>query len=168
MLSTDSEDDTLNSDDRNASQNLYRYYSVTVTDGTYDGFRYYAEVDGQTGVVYHAEMNKKLLPSLTTEQKALIHQFGAEHGLGARDLDLALLDDVGSTAVEWVKRTVQPDGRVLGAINESIFSDNDQEPLTDINDYVVLENGTIFYVTVVWPTMEITSVTIYNQSSQSQ
>ena len=48
--------------------------------------------------------------------------------------------------------------------NESIFSDNDQEPLTDINYNVVAQDGTIYYVTVVWPMMEITAVTKWNKA----
>ena len=143
-----------------------RYYSVAVTDGTYDGFTYYAEVNAQTGVAYHAERNKNLLPSLTTEQKALIQQLQAEHGLPAKDTSLALLDEVGSVAVDWVSQKLQPEQRLLGAINDSSFSDSAQEPLTDINYNVVAQDGTIYYVTVVWPMMEITSVTIPNQSVQ--
>ena len=136
---------------------------MTVSDGTYDGFRYYAEVNASTGAAYHAEKSKNLLPSLTTEQKAQIEQLDAEHGLKSREMSADFLDDVGSIAVNWISQTFQPEQRVLGAINESIFSDNSQEPLTDFNYYVILEDGTIYYVTIVWPIMEITSVTKFNE-----
>ena len=145
------------------SKNLERCYTVTVSDGTYDGFRYYAEVNASTGAAYHAEKSKNLLPSLTTEQKAQIEQLDAEHGLKSREMSADFLDDVGSIAVNWISQTFQPEQRVLGAINESIFSDNSQEPLTDFNYYVILEDGTIYYVTIVWPIMEITSVTKFNE-----
>ncbi|MEA4869254.1 MAG: hypothetical protein VB062_01300 [Christensenella sp.] len=150
----------------NSNQTVDRYYSVTVPDGTYDGFLYDAEVNAQTGTAYFAEMNKGLFPSLTPEQKDLIDRLGAEHGLKSSNIDRELLENAGFVATEWITQTFQPKQRITEVINESIFSDNGQEPLTDINDAIVLEDGTIYYVTVIWPMMQIQRVFIFNQGVQ--
>ncbi|MEA4869255.1 MAG: hypothetical protein VB062_01305 [Christensenella sp.] len=134
-----------------------RFYSVTTYDEKTGHRRFAAEVNAETGIVYSVEMDRRYLPELTAEQKKQTDT-------------MSLLDDAAMTAFKTeqengkaaaegaVSAFFQPKTPILGTIQGSIYSDDLLLPVVEMDYYVVLQDGTIYYVIIAWPYRKVVSV----------
>ena len=145
---------------QHGSEEPRRLYTVTVS--TEDGdLLYYAEVNAVTGVAYRAQRSLSTI-QLTQEQSEEAASLGTLKSFSTADFS-EKAQDAARVAEEWVRERLEPDAPFLRTIPNNIYTDSEEFPLVSMDSYVTLENGTIYNVAVVWPSMDIVELIILNQ-----
>jgi len=123
--------------------------------------RYEALVNGTTGIPYHARQNEMNIV-LTDEQKEKANAlFAEERSWGVKHA--AALKELKNACIQWVKENQMGDYPVLLA-EEKEGSERKQVSTTFWQGYyVVMRNGTIYDISIVWPSMSVLSVGILNE-----
>lgn len=137
---------------------LYIVTSGVEEDGNY---RYYAEVNAVTGVAYRADRNPTTIV-LTEEQKKQAAALGTFDDFSSADFSEEQQNSL-QLAEQWVRDRLEPDVPFLRTVSNNVQTDNIDFPLVRMDDYVILENGTIYNVTFCWPSMDVIEVSVLNQ-----
>ena len=138
-----------------------RVYAIRVNPDEIGNAEYYAEVNAVTGVAYRADRDISLI-SLTEEQRAQAAAIGKEEDLPIEDFE----DDEANalkTGEDWVRAHFEPDIPVLRTVPNSTMTDSEDFPLIRVDVSVIFIDGTIYYVEVCWPAMEVIGVYLCNQ-----
>lgn len=142
------------------SEQHITYYAVATPPDKYGRSDYMAFVNAETGVAYFAEKSYSLVPKMTSEQ---LKKW--EKAYGTRDAATAdfgnLINDCYVYGREWIAEKFDLKAGILGSVDSgSIFDDNGGSS----NFYIVIRDGSIYHMTVAWPQMIVTEITILNQT----
>jgi len=135
------------------------YYAVATPPNQYGLSDYMAFVNAESGVAYSAEQYGHL-PEMTAEQR---EKFTKAYGNGdALSIDWLSMDvDCYDFAREWIPQKFDLKAGILGTVDsESGFDSTGGST----NFYVVIRDGSIYHMTVAWPQMIVTEITILNQT----
>lgn len=138
-----------------------RVYAIRVNPDEIGNAEYYAEVNAVSGVAYRADKDISLI-SLTEEQQAQAATIGNVEDLPIEDFE----DDEANalkTGEDWVRAHFEPDIPVLRTVPNSTMTDSEDFPLIRVDVSVIFIDGTIYYVEVCWPAMEVIGVYLCNQ-----
>lgn len=135
------------------------YYAVSTPPDSYGLSDYMAYVNAETGVAYSAEQYGHL-PEMTAEQR---EKFNKAYGNGdALSIDWLSMDvDCYDFAREWIPQAFDLKAGILGIVDSGSGFDSSGG---STNFYVVIRDGSIYHMTVAWPQMIVTEITILNQT----
>ena len=136
------------------------YYFVATPPDQYGMSDYMAFVNAETGVAYSAEMRYSLVPKMTREQQ---EKWKKAYGNGdAGTVDWAgLTSDCYVYGREWIPQKFDLQAGILGSVDSGSGFDTDGG---SSNFYIVIRDGSIYHMTVAWPQMIVTEITILNQT----
>ena len=138
-----------------------KYYTVKVGLLDDGNFLYYAEVNAQTGAAYRVDRNTASI-SLSEEQRKLADVLG-----NLDDFDPDYFLDIQNDAMSIVQRLIQSrlekDVPIFRMYPDMIGSDSVDFPKVSLEYIVVMENDTIYTITLSWPSMDI--IGVYNRTS---
>lgn len=123
---------------------------------------YYAYVDAVTGVAFKAERAMSGI-DLTEEQQKQAEALGTldtydpNSLIPAQQDGQAVVNDLMKTRLEKLVPT-------LRVFPDMIETDSVDFPKIRLEYFVLMENGTIYNLTLCWPTMELVSVYCYSQN----
>ncbi len=136
------------------------YYAVATPPDQYGLSDYMAFVNAETGVAYFAEKSYSLVPKMTSEQ---FKEWKKAYGNGdAETADFGnLINDCYVFAREWIPQKFDLQAGILGSVDSGSGFDNNGG---SSNFYIVIRDGSIYHMTVAWPQMIVTEITILNQT----
>lgn len=139
-----------------------RVYEVKVAPEKGSSKYYYAAVNAVTGVAYRAEQAMSGI-DLTKEQQKQAEALGTVDTFDPNSLLSAQQD--GKVAVfDLMKNRLEKLVPTLRVFPDMIETDSVDFPKVRLEYFVLLENGTIYNLTLCWPTMELVSVYRYAQN----
>ena len=136
------------------------FYIVATPPDQYGQSDYMAFVNAETGVAYAAEQSHSHVPKMTAEQH---EKWSKAYANGDPvKIDYMTMDvECNDFAREWIPQKFDLNARILGFIDSgSSF----EQGGAGTNFYVVIRDGTIFHITMVWPQLTVTEITILNQT----
>ncbi len=136
------------------------YYAVATPQAANGITDYMAFVNAETGVAYSAEKRHSLVPKMTAAQ---LEKWSKAYANGdSAAIDYTSMDiDCKHFARKWIPQTFDLNATILGIVDSGSSFDPDG---TGTNFYVVIRDGTIYHITMSWPQLTITEVTILNQT----
>jgi len=138
------------------------FYVVSASERKDGQYGYYAQVNAETGVAYRAAKSSSLLPDMTAEQRKAAN--AAYRDGDWINYDFTTVDvDCRDFAREWVTQTFHPKAPILGFIDCGYLSDESLSPGVKTNFYVVIRDGTTYYIDMAWPQLTVLEVGILNQ-----
>jgi len=136
-------------------EDKYTVYMERENEETYD---YYAYIDKETGGISQLSKNDDQL-TLTREQLETANTYNV---LTADESDmLELASDCMPTARELVERVFANGRTVTQTEFGSIMTDVAIEPMQEVAICVRMDEGACYRVLIVWPQMEVISVSVY-------
>jgi hypothetical protein len=137
------------------------YIIVVATDKQADGeYLYYAHVNAETGVAFAAFCNTMFEPKLTpAEQKALDE--ARKSGNDRLVVYHEILSDCEHASQKWIAEKFDLQAGILGFVEGGGALERSG---ANANFYIVIRDGTIYHMTVAWPQMIVTEITILNQT----
>ena len=142
------------------SEQHITYYAVATPPDKYGRSDYMAFVNAETGVAYFAEKSYSLVPEMTREQ---LKKW--EKAYGTRDAATAdfgnLINDCYVYGREWIAEKFDLKAGILGEVDSGSGVDTSG---ASCNFYIVIRDGSIYHMTVEWPHMIVTEITILNQT----
>ena len=135
------------------------YYVVTVSEYNDGRYRYYAQVNAETGVAYYAGRSTSFVPEMTAEQQKAFSEAKGNGDWEQYDYSRVSVD-CRDTAREWIAQTFDLKAKILGFIDGGFLSDDTG---TYASFYVVIRDGTIYYVNMLWPQRTVLEVGVLNQ-----
>lgn len=139
-----------------------RVYLVKVAPEKGGDAYYYASVDAVTGVAYRAD-KYFYGASLTSEQQKQADALGTLDEFRPDSL-LTVQQDATRIVEKLMKDRLEPDVPTLRIFSDMIETDSVDFPRVQLEYFVLMENGTIYNLTLCWPTMELVSVYRYSQN----
>ena len=137
------------------------YYYVVATPKDANGLSdYTALVNAETGIAYSAEQSYSHVPKMTAAQRekwSKAYANGDSLKIDYMSMDVDCMD----FAREWIPQTFDLNARILGFVDSGSSFDQDG---AGTNFYVVIRDGTIYHITLAWPQLTVTEVTILNQT----
>ena len=142
------------------SEQHITYYAVATPPDKYGRSDHMAFVNAETGVAYFAEKSYSLVPKMTSEQ---LKKW--EKAYGTRDAATAdfgnLINDCYVYGREWIAEKFDLKAGILGEVDSGSMFDTSG---ASCNFYIVIRDGSIYHMTVAWPQMIVTEITILNQT----
>ena len=139
-----------------------REYIVKVAPEKGSNDYYYAYVDAVTGVAFHAVRVMSGI-DLTEEQQKQAEALGTLDTYDPNSLIPAQQD--GQAVVnDIMKNRLEKLVPTLRVFPDMIETDSVDFPKIRLEYFVLMENGTIYNLTLCWPTMELVSVYRYSQN----
>ena len=135
------------------------YYTVASGELSNGLHSYFAWVNAETGVAYYAMRNNALLPKLTAEQQKAVAE-AKVNGLDEHYDFSRVSIDCQDFAREWIAEKFDLKARILGFVDCGMIADDTSAAASF---YVVIRDGTIYYVNVAWPQLAVLEVSILNQ-----
>ncbi|MDD4312634.1 MAG: hypothetical protein PHW41_09155 [Eubacteriales bacterium] len=135
-------------------------YVVSILEQKTGGYLYRAEVNAETGVAYYASRSSSLVPIMTPEQHQQF-QNALPNGDWSKFDYLKLDKESKDFARDWITEKFDLDAKILGSTDGGSIVDNDG---VQNSFYVVIRDGTIYYVNVAWPQLMVMDVAILNQT----
>lgn len=135
------------------------YYTVATSEMSNGLYSYFAWVNAETGVAYYAMRDNSLLPKLTAEQQKAVAEAKA-NGLDEHYDFSRVSIDCQDFAREWIAEKFDLKARILGFVDCGMIADDTG---AQASFYVVIRDGTIYYVNVAWPQLAVLGVSILNQ-----
>ncbi len=150
-----------------------RVYSVSIPQENSENPLYYAMVNAETGFAYHAEKSDRLLSPMTAEQQkqaeelASIDVFSSDYDFAVDEYQKKLNEsNPAGVATDWVTEKFCPGEPSIATLENGTTSDSVIAPLVYADYSIVFDDGAVYQVTLIWPTMEIKQVSILSQSVQ--
>ena len=135
-------------------------YMISISDQKTGESLYRAEVNAETGVAYSASRSSSLLPIMTSEQHQLF-QDALPNGDFSK-FDFTKMDmDCKDFAREWIVEKFDLNAKILGITDCGSIADNYG---AESSYYVVIRDGTIYYVNIAWPELMVVDVAVLNQT----
>lgn len=138
-----------------------KYYTVKVGLLDDGNFLYYAEVNAQTGVAYRVDRNTASI-SLSEEQRKQADVLGNLDDFHP-DSFLNIQNDAMSIVQGLIQTRLEKDVPIFRMYPDMIESDSVDFPKVWLEYIVVMENDTIYTITLCWPSMDI--IGVYNRTS---
>lgn len=135
------------------------YYVVTVSEYNDGRYRYFAQVNAETGVAYYAGRSTSFVPEMTAEQQKAANEAKGNGDWIKYDFT-RVSTDCSDAAREWIAQTFDLKAKILGFIDCGFLSDDTG---TYTSFYVVIRDGTIYYVNMLWPQRTVLEVGVLNQ-----
>lgn len=136
------------------------YYAVATPPDEYGLSDYMAFVNAETGVAYFAEKSYSLVPNMTYKEYDKWKK--AYAGGDAVSADWAgLTSDCYIFGREWIAEKFDLKAGILGEVDSGSGFDTSG---ASCNFYIVIRDGSIYHMTVAWPQMIVTEITILNQT----
>lgn len=132
-----------------------RVYVIKVNPNEIGNFDYYAEVNAVTGEAYRADKAWELLKPMTAEQQVRVDELFTHDETWSSALFEAAEPETGPEAMKWFQDKFHPDAPMLPLIYPGSSEDEVLRHAIDVEYYVVLRDGTIYLLSMVWPTFEI-------------
>ena len=132
-----------------------RVYVIKVNPNEIGNFDYYAEVNAVTGEAYRADKAWELLKPMTAEQQVRVDELYTHDETWSSALFEAAEPETGPEAMKWFQDKFHPDAPMLPMIYPGSSEDEVLRHAIDVEYYVVLRDGTIYLLSMVWPTFEI-------------
>ena len=139
-----------------------REYIVKVAPEKGSNDYYYAFVDAVTGVAFQAERAMSGI-DLTDEQQKQAEALGTLDSLDTKTL-LPAQQDGEAVVNDLMKTRFEKLVPTLRVFPDMIETDSVDFPKIRLEYFVLMENGTIYNLTLCWPTMELVSVYRYSQN----
>ena len=136
------------------------FYEITILNPKTGGYLYRAEVNADTGIAYYASRSSSLVPIMTSEQHQLF-QDSIPNGDFSKFDFLRMDEDTKDFARDWINKKFDLEAKILGLIDCGSIADNDG---AQNSFYVVIRDGTIYYVNIAWPQLMVIDVAILNQT----
>ena len=141
-------------------EQLVWVYMISISNQKTGESLYRAEVNAETGVAYSASRSSSLLPIMTSEQHQLF-QDALPNGDFSK-FDFTKMDmDCKDFVRDWIVEKFDLDARILGLTNCGSIAQNDG---AQDSFYVVLRDGTIYYINIAWPELMVVDVAVLNQT----
>ena len=135
-------------------------YMISISNQKTGESLYRAEVNAETGVAYSASRSSSLLPIMTSEQHQLF-QDALPNGDFSK-FDFTKMDmDCKDFARDWIIEKFDLNAKILGITDCGSIAQNDE---AQDSFYVVLRDGTIYYVNIAWPELMVMDVAVLNQT----
>ena len=136
------------------------FYEITIPNPKTGGYLYRAEVNADTGIAYFASRSSSLVPIMTSEQHQLFQDSIPNGDLSK--FDYTRMDvDTKDFAHDWITEKFDLNAKILGSTDCGSIADNYG---ADNSFYVVIRDGTIYYVNIAWPQLMVIDVAILNQT----
>lgn len=132
---------------------FYCVYAGPSVDGN---SAYYAEVNAQTGVAYRAERNLGTI-SLSEEQQKQVKTLGYFNYDNSEPY-LAIQKDLAANVWDFIQPHLEKDVPVYSVYPDMIDSECEGSPKILFTYIVVMDNNTIYTISLCWPSMDIISV----------
>lgn len=136
------------------------YYAVATPPDEYGRSDYMAFVNAETGVAYFAEKSYSLVPKMTSEQYKKWKKAYAGGDTDSADWG-ELTSDCYIFGREWIAEKFDLKAGILGEVDSGCGFDTSGG---SCNFYIVIRDGSIYHMTVAWPQMIVTEITILNQT----
>lgn len=136
------------------------FYEITIPNPKTGGYLYRAEVNADTGIAYFASRSSSLVPIMTSEQHQLF-QDSIPNGDFSKFDFLKMDEDTKDFAYDWINNKFDLEAKILGLTDCGSIADNDG---AQDSFYVVIRDGTIYYVNIAWPQLMVIDVAILNQT----
>jgi len=120
---------------------------------------YYAEVDAVTGVAFRAERFLSGIV-LTEEQQKQADALGTLDEFDPDSL-LPAQQDAQTIVTDLIEKRLEKDVPVLRMYPDMIEADSEDVLKVLLDYFVIMQDGKVYNLTLCWPTMELTSVYIY-------
>ncbi len=134
-------------------------YSVSISESDNGLYRYYAYINAETGVAYYAARGYSLGAEMTTEQRnAMEEEKGDDFWESCNYSRISV--NCKDAAREWISQKFDLNAKILGFIDCGFLAD---ETGVTANFYVVIRDGTIYYINMAWPQLIVLEVGILNQ-----
>lgn len=133
-----------------------REYIVKVAPEKGSSKYYYAYVDAVSGVVFHAEQAMSGI-DLTEEQQKQAEALGTVDTFDPNTL-LPAQQDGKAIVFDLMKTRLEKLVPTLRVFPDMIETDSVDFPKALLEYFVLMENGTIYNLSLCWPTMELVSV----------
>ncbi len=141
-----------------------RFYNIRVNpDDENENAEYNATVNAVTGAAYRAGRGVSNT-ELTEEQRKKAESVKFPEPPPAYGFSDEQVESMWFS-VEWLKQHFEPDMEMLCSVPGIEMTDNYTSPQQWIETYAVYRNGHIYLVELLWPTMEVTSVYLFDQES---
>lgn len=138
------------------------FYRVFIPEEKDGNIRYFVDVNAQSGEAFRAHRSISLIPEMTIDQRKAVSEVA-----GNGDWIKYDFGTVGSecqiAARDWIKERFALTAPILGFIESGYMSDDAVSPGATTNFYVVLRDGTIYYIDMIWPQMQVLEIGILNQ-----
>ena len=135
-------------------------YMISISNPKTGESLYRAEVNAETGVAYSASRSSSLLPIMTSEQHQLF-QDALPNG-DVSKFDFTKMDmDCKDFARDWIIEKFDLNAKILGITDCGSIADNYG---AESSYYVVIRDGTIYYVNIAWPELMVVDVAVLNQT----
>jgi len=141
-------------------EQLVWVYMISISNQKTGETLYRAEVNAETGVAYSASRSSSLLPIMTSEQHQLF-QDALPNGDFSKFDYLKMDMDCKDFVRDWIVEKFDLDAKILGITDCGSIAQNDG---AQDSFYVVLRDGTIYYVNIAWPELMVMDVAVLNQT----
>ena len=139
-----------------------REYTIKVAPEKDSNDYYYAYVDAVSGVAYRAEQAMSGI-DLTEEQQKQAEALGTVDTFDPNAL-LPAQQDGQAVVSDLMKNRLEKLVPTLRVFPDMIETDSVDFPKVRLEYYVLMENGTIYNLSLCWPTMELVSVYRFTQN----
>jgi hypothetical protein len=135
-----------------------RVYVVKVAPKAGETEYYYAEVDAVTGFAFRAE-RYATETVFTEEQQKQVDALGTLEAFNPDDF-VAIQEDALTSIVDLIQKRLEPNLPLMRVYPDIIETDSVDFPQVMLEYFVLLEDGTVYNLTLSWPTMELIKVYI--------
>jgi len=141
----------------------HRVYVIKVNPNEIGNARYYAEVNAVTGFAYRAGRDTSAI-LLTEEQQKQANALGTLDEFNP-DTFLDIQKDAMSVVFELLQTRIERDVPIFRVYPDMIESDSVDFPKVLLEYIIIVEDSTVYNLTLCWPSLDLTSVTIMNLDS---
>ena len=135
-----------------------RVYIIKVRPNEAGNGDYYAEVNAVTGEAYLAQKAWELLKPMTEEQQARADELYAQEKEWSKVLQSTAEEETNPEAYQWFYNKFRPDKPMLFPI--FLLSDGvpDRKNMIESEYYIVVQDGSIYTLTMSWPSFEVVRI----------
>ena len=137
------------------------YYHVAVFDPVANYPYYTAEVNAVTGIAYRAQLDRKMI-KLTKEQKKEAAALGTLNSFAKTDFTQQ--EQAATEAAKgFVETHFAANDQILRVLPRESATTSDIFPMVDIDSLIIMKSGTVYQVTVCWPSMHVIELQILGE-----
>lgn len=136
-------------------------YHVAVFDPQANYPYYTAEVNPITGVAYRAQFARKYI-QLTASQKSKADLIGTLEAFPDFDFSSQKAEAI-AAAQSYVETHFVSSGAIKRVFPQDIRTDSEIFPMVDVDSLLLMADGTVYQVTVCWPSMTVIDVRILGE-----
>lgn len=135
-------------------------YSVTVKNDAGTTL-YYVEVNIKSGKVKTIQQNPLFLKLTEEEEKMAANM--ATSGIFDATVKNKAPRQAARLTLNWVKERFEPNGEFSTQSAKQAYENKDYPSRAFFDSTITMQSGTVYSVTVCWPTMDVVQVTVMDQ-----